>query len=75
MVKIECLPECDEQHADDCPAFIAEREYWASYFGVGTPAFQNFAPLMNKWCPYCQRTLKVSSNQNMCPMCDREELQ
>ena len=41
---INCLPACDEQHAEDCPRFSAEMDYWARYFGVGTPAFYNFRP-------------------------------
>ena len=78
---VKCLPDCedrDEQgvsHTEDCPRFEAEKNYWATYFGVGTPAFQAMAPLMNKWCSFCQRTLKVSANQNECPVCNREELQ
>ncbi len=27
--EIECLPECDERHADDCPREKAEMDYWA----------------------------------------------
>jgi len=73
--EVSCLPECDERHADDCPREKAEMDYWAAYFGVGTPAFQAMAPLMNKWCAFCQRTLKVSASQNECPVCGREELQ
>lgn len=41
---VKCLPDCDEQHADDCPRFEAEKEYYRWYFAVGTPAFWNFAP-------------------------------
>jgi hypothetical protein len=33
MSATRCLPECDEQHADDCPAYAAEMAYWARYFG------------------------------------------
>jgi hypothetical protein len=72
---VACLPECEDHHAEDCPRFEAEKAYYRQYFGVGTPAFENFAPLVNKWCPYCQRVLKVSSSQNECPVCNREELQ
>jgi hypothetical protein len=72
---IPCLTECDERHAEGCPRFAAERDYWARYFGVGTPAFEAMAPLTNKWCPECQRTLKVSAAQRECPVCDRGELQ
>jgi len=75
MNNTKCLPECDERHAEGCPRFEAEREYWRAYFGVGTPAFSNFAPLMNKWCPECHRAFKVSSNQNECPVCGKEGLQ
>lgn len=72
---VKCLPECDEKHAEDCPRLETERAYWAAYFGVGTAAFAAMSPLMNKWCLFCQRTVKVSSNQNECPVCNREELQ
>jgi len=72
---VKCLSECDEKHAEDCPRFEAEKNYWAEYFGVGAPSFAEMAPLMNKWCPFCQRTLKVSANQKECPVCNREELQ
>jgi len=41
---VKCLPECDERHADECPRFEAEKEYYRQYFAVGTPAFWNFAP-------------------------------
>ena len=39
-----CLPECDERHAEGCPREQAEMEYYRWYFGVGTPAFYNFRP-------------------------------
>ena len=42
--EVSCLPECDERHADDCPREKAEMDYWAAYFGVGTPAFYGFRP-------------------------------
>ena len=41
---VKCLPECDERHADECPRFEAEKEYYRWYLAVGTPAFYNFAP-------------------------------
>lgn len=73
--EVKCLPDCDEWHVDGCPVFEAEKKYWAAYFGVGTPAFKEMAPLDNKWCPACRRVLKVSRTQVICPVCDREELQ
>lgn len=73
--EVKCLPDCDEQHADECPVFEAEKKYWAAYFGVGTSAFEEMAPLDNKWCPACSRVFKVSRMQVICPVCDREELQ
>ena len=33
MRDVHCLPECDERHAEDCPAEAAEMAYWARYFG------------------------------------------
>lgn len=41
---VACMPQCDEQHAEDCPREKAEMEYYRWYFAVGTPAFWNFAP-------------------------------
>ena len=25
---------CEEQHVEDCPAYEAEKQYWANYFGI-----------------------------------------
>lgn len=30
--EVDCLPECDETHAGDCPVAAAEMKWWANYF-------------------------------------------
>ena len=37
MSQPECLPFCDERHADDCPRGKAEHDYWRRYFGQDDP--------------------------------------
>jgi len=42
---VKCLPKCDEQHAEGCPRFEAEKEYWRWYFQADVKStFWGFKP-------------------------------